>query len=75
MKKYDSSGSLFLIINSSDFRCVHNQKENCHYDHISFKLKVFIYLFLESTTGSEFRGAILNPSITVHTHKFVSESC
>ena len=25
---------LFLIMNQTEFRLVHNKKENCHYDHI-----------------------------------------
>ena len=30
---------LFLVMNQTGVRLVHNQKENCHYDHILFILK------------------------------------
>ena len=29
----------FLIMNQTEFRWVHNQKENCHYNHIPFNLR------------------------------------
>ena len=33
--------TVFLqIMNPTEFRLVHNQKENCHYDHIPFNFKV-----------------------------------
>ena len=35
-----------LIMNKYDVRWVHSQKENHHYDHISFNLKVIINLFI-----------------------------
>ena len=35
-----------LIMNPTEFRLVHNQKENSHYDHIPINLKVFGNLFL-----------------------------
>ena len=34
-----------LIMNQTKFRCVHNQKENSRYDHISINLKVVRNLF------------------------------
>ena len=39
-KECDFSNSFpFLIMNEADFRWVHNQKENCHYDRIPLNLK------------------------------------
>ena len=36
-----------LIVNLTEFCLDKNQKENCHYDHIPFNLKViYIYIFL-----------------------------
>ena len=35
-----------LIMNPSGFRWIHSQKENCHYDHIRWYLKLVRKLFL-----------------------------
>ena len=37
---------LFIIMNPREFCSAHNQRENCHYDHIHFNLKVIINLVL-----------------------------
>ena len=35
-----------LIMNPTEFRWLHNQKETCRYNHVSFKLGRIISLFL-----------------------------
>ena len=41
LKEYDRSGSFpFDHMNQKEIRSAHSQKENCHYDHIPFVLKV-----------------------------------
>ena len=37
---------LFLIMNQTELILVHNQKDNCDYDHISFNLKGIRKLFV-----------------------------
>ena len=37
-KEYDRSDCIYFYLR---FRWVHNQKENCHYDHILFNLNTF----------------------------------
>ena len=38
-KEYDRTHNFLLKINQTEFRLAHNQKQNCHYDHISSNLK------------------------------------
>ena len=39
--------TVFLwIVNQTKYHVVHNQKKNCHYDHIPFILKIIINKFL-----------------------------
>jgi len=33
-------------MDQTEFRLVHNQKENCHYDHIPLHLKVIRNVFI-----------------------------
>ena len=35
----DRCPSDFFIMNQMEFRLIHNQKENCHYNHIPFKFE------------------------------------
>ena len=37
--EYDRSEVFFFIMNQMEFRLVHNQKKNCHHDHIPFNLE------------------------------------
>ena len=51
-------------MNTTEFNLVHNQKENCHYDHIRLNLKEIRKLFLKSL-GSKHDDSIVAFTIGV----------
>ena len=53
-----------FIMNTTEFNLVHNQKENCHYDHIRLNLKEIRKLLLKSL-GSKHDDSIVAFTIGV----------
>ena len=52
-----------LTMNRMKFRLTHNQKQNCHYDHIPFNLKIIRNLYFLSQREIAFESCCITSNL------------